>query len=314
MTKKRLKTLGANAAMLDEIGAAAVEDMETVENPARASPPAASLKTKVSVAIVGFASVRQRSAHGEAELRRAASEAVGIGHRAWKWKPTNLTIQFHTSQRTMGFARGAGTGHRTGITVVSLSKRLIAEYDLNSIRRTLIHELCHHYREERFAITPEVRKTKGHDSVFCRELGRADKTLNKDAHTCRYFSEERIRRDIDRKVKWSPSSGELLYMKKRGRGSLLFWSPKKAGAWVPVEFILNDAEILELSQKFKASEWKHVTLRYTGGTVPTLDALLVWVSGRPKHFPRVTEMYARSRTKRRGSKKAKKTKKSARSR
>lgn len=288
---RRLKTITWQNAAADRPGAAD-GPCERRDNPgpsARRGAAAARRTRSRGVTVVGFDSVASTSAHSEAKLAGIAARAVDRCARAWGWRPTNLTICFHSGGRSFGIARGTGDGPRIGVTVVSLSCRLVSEYDARSVGRTVVHELCHHYREETFRRTAELRRTGGHDSVFCRELALADPQA-RDPHRCRRFTAERVPREVDPRVSWDPARGSIRLLRVRGKGEMLFWCPRRRGAWDPVEFLLTDGELSELASKF---ERKAVASMRVDGADMTLRGLLEWCADRPSLFPALASKRSR---------------------
>ena len=290
--KKHLKTLGPNAASDEgDDHAPCGGDCTRVDNPGaprRPAPPRVKFFGATSAAakrrgfeVVGFHTVSATSAHDMAELTAIVKRAIATAKRTWKWSPTNLVVQFHNGGKTFGFARGPGSGPRVGFTIISLSKRLLAEYDARSVGRTVVHELCHHYREESFAATIHLRKLKGHDDIFCRELKRAD-PLSADPITCRYFTEERVKPTFDRRVRWVTSAGHLRMARKRGRGQMMFWEPNKPGAWTAPEFLFTDGELADLASRFPR---KSIATMKILGTHFTLGGIVQWCLKRPAKFP-----------------------------
>ncbi len=273
------------------------DDMKYLEGLTRgaggASKPPPGVTAGKGFSIVGFVDVK-KSAHTLTALQAILAQEIARARRVWRWSPTNLVVQFHRSERVFGWARNPGAGPRNGLTVISLSHRLLQEYDADSVGRTVIHELCHHYRCEKFAVPAGGVPYKGHDDVFCRELGRADTTVAAHPKACRYFGDDRIAPKIDHRVKWSPSLGQVRHVKKRGRGQILFWEPRRAGAWEPVETLLLDTELVALAKRFKSPEWSRVKIV---GFNPfhDLESLLRWLSNRhAKLFPKTTELYRHS--------------------
>lgn len=156
----------------------------------------------------------------------------------------------------MGFARIAkrGADH-----VVSLHEKLLSQYALESIGRTIIHELCHLYREERF---PRKKVTAWHDKIFCRELKRADpKVRNRDS--CAFFDDVEMSPTARARQKpvWSPTAGYALVTMSR-IGTLLEWVPNVAGTWYLEADELSDATMLRFLKRFKPSAWSKIPVRY----------------------------------------------------
>jgi hypothetical protein len=133
----------------------------------------------------------KESAHTLQEIVDITSGAVIECFNAWGWKPLGLTLGFHASGRAMGLAWSPGMGDRR----ISLATRLLAAYDADSIYRTVLHELCHHAREELHPRILEgraafVREIMSHDAIFCRMLGEVDPTVREKPADCRFFNDD----------------------------------------------------------------------------------------------------------------------------
>jgi hypothetical protein len=140
------------------------------------------------------------------------------------WKPSNLEVMLHSGNRAMGLAFAPGTGHTTNKRTISLNDILFKRYDLKSAWRVVIHELCHHYRDEALpsnevdAVASEqirqavashldvVRREHGaviahkthlqaqqafstHDPAFVRELSKVDERVAANAFSGMLFTE-----------------------------------------------------------------------------------------------------------------------------
>ena len=284
MARKKLKTIDwPNAAEAPGGASACVRR----DNPGR--PPRGRRSGGRGVTLVGFDAVEARSAHTEASVAAAARRAVARCERAWGWSPTNLTVALHDGDRSFGIARSPGDGPRVGMTVVSLSCRLLAEYDAKSVVRVLVHELCHHYREESFRRTRDTHRRGGHDAVFCEALAEADPKSG-GPHRCRKFTDERSPREENPSVSWSPRDGALALARVRGRGQMLFWRPRRRGAWDPVDFLLTDGELYDLARRF--SPRQRSSMRVAGAGM-TLAALLTQCAARREFFPSLSRRMAR---------------------
>lgn len=133
----------------------------------------------------------KQSAHPLEEIIEITEAAVVECFNAWQWKPVGLTLGFHASGRAMGLAYSPGKGDRR----ISLAAGLLAAYDADSIFRTLLHELCHHAREELHPRTLEgrpsfLREAMAHDTVFCDMLAEVDATIRDNPTSCRFFNDD----------------------------------------------------------------------------------------------------------------------------
>lgn len=139
-----------------------------------------------------FQSVAKKSAHTFEALHAMMARAVGACVAAWGWEPSGLTVGFFTGRNAMGLAFAPGKGDRR----IALHHDLLARYDLDSISRTVLHELCHHAREElhpRGALSGLSRNlvnTIAHDAKFCEMLALVDSTVAANPRSCRYFEDD----------------------------------------------------------------------------------------------------------------------------
>jgi hypothetical protein len=163
-------------------------------------------------------------AYTREQLHEITAKAVSDCIAVWKWrsaefpvwKPSNLEVMLHEGARALGLAFAPGTGHKLNKRTISLNKTLLVQYDANSIWRVIVHELCHHYRDEVFAgheVDPAERevllqsvkaylanksnsaavhmqKVLGtHDATFVRELGRVDPKIKENMIAGLIFTE-----------------------------------------------------------------------------------------------------------------------------
>jgi len=125
---------------------------------------------------------RALKVHSFGTIAKLVDDGIKLGRDAWGWEPVDLRVMIHNDSRAMGLAYNPGKGvHR-----ISLNSRLLNEYDTMSIFRTVIHELCHHYRDERFPIN----KLDAHDEIFCHELGKIDPVVVQNPKECVMFTDE----------------------------------------------------------------------------------------------------------------------------
>ena len=97
------------------------------------------------IKIDGWEKVQRSSAHSFDALAGVIVDCVQKALGTWGWSATGLEVSFHAKQhRALGLAYNPGSGIRR----ISLNVNLLSRYDLESIFRTTIHELCHHAREE----------------------------------------------------------------------------------------------------------------------------------------------------------------------
>lgn len=133
----------------------------------------------------------RKSAHEFDALHRVVVRAVEACAAAWGWAPAGLLVSFHTSNRAMGLAYNPGAGNRR----VSLATKLLALFDLESIYRTVVHELCHHAREElhprdRSGFRGRLGALIAHDARFCEMLAQVDPLVAANPTSCQFFTDE----------------------------------------------------------------------------------------------------------------------------
>lgn len=272
MAAKKVKRVGPSKPTIKVYGKTTTSDGKKI-------PPR-------GVFIIGHEKVARKIRYSSQQINDMMRRSIARCSSAWKWLPTGVTIQFHTSGKTMGFARGAGSGPRAGISIVSFSTVLLSGFDQQAVEKVMAHELCHHYREERW---PRQRTRQGgqreaHDDVFCKALSKIDPRAH-DKKLCRYFAEERIQVEHDKRVKWNYKLGFIQIAKKRGHGVMLFWMPNKKSAWTPAEIVISDGEVAGLAARFPVSGLHHV--KVVGGRVSNLADLLRWAAQTPARYPKV---------------------------
>ncbi len=228
-----------------------------------------------SASYTGFDKYKKRSAHSLESLHRAVNAAVLQARKSWGWDCAGLEVKFHEHWSSRGLAYMPGTGAQTGIRKISLGVELLEEYDLNAIARVVIHELCHHYREEKWPRTAKALGIDPHDDLFCRALAEADPE-SKDKKTCTFFTEAqdpaltavKNTRLESRGIQpvWSPDAGRFeLYRLKSGE-LRLEWKPIGLefnwSRWVrPV----NQGNVIDILKRFGYVDWNSVRVDTVGG-------------------------------------------------
>lgn len=217
-------------------------------------------------------------AYDREAIHAIVADAVAVGMQAWawrtvgtpQWRPSNLEVMLHEGRRALGLAFAPGTGRDRNQRTISLNAVLFKLYDRQSIWRVVIHELCHHYRDEVFpaherdaAVADAMRqavlahqmadRTKTlsaqvfntHDSVFVRELARVDPKVAADHYTGLVFTEyadaslvadakavkeARLAKKLA-KVDWAPEAGYLIVGRTKSNGAFpVLWAAKD-GSW-----------------------------------------------------------------------------------
>lgn len=176
--------------------------------------------------------------HSLDDIHGVVQAALTDARTTWNWRPKDLRIYaFGGTSRVMGRAYNPGQGdHR-----VSLNRKLLNNYDLAGIARVVIHELCHHYREERWPRNPRVFKTQGaHDSRFCSELAKIDPLVNEN--NCEVFDDVTAAVGGSEKLPPGVLTAKLLKTKFK-----LIWIPDKGK---DIVFELSPAELDALVMRY----------------------------------------------------------------
>jgi len=225
------------------------------------------------VTYVGFDKIRRRSAHDLKAIHKVVTAMIARAAKTWKWRPRNLEISFHKSQRAFGYAYNPGGLKGREPHRVSFEHKLLEHYDLPSFGRTFIHELCHHYREERY---PRPNPSKDwHDTIFCRELARVDPKA-KDKKACTFFVEARDRSLVDarakrdvqeraaahKKAEWKPTAGQLRISVRNRYSASMAWTSRRRGGWTPYVEPITDESVVAMLKRFKPNQWRQVEIVY----------------------------------------------------
>lgn len=130
-------------------------------------------------------SERRKPAHTEQALISAIEESMSIFHRRWGFVPTRLAVVIK-EMKPMGssWTKSAREPH-----IMSLSWRLVSEYGMKSIKRTILHELSHFYRANLNGYKA-MRPKHGHDAKFCDILGAVDPLVGASKAQCRFFQDD----------------------------------------------------------------------------------------------------------------------------
>jgi hypothetical protein len=202
------------------------------------------------------------------------------------WKPSNLEVMLHGGKQAMGLAFAPGTGPTRNKRTISLNDILFRFYDDESIWRVIVHELCHHYRDEVFAprdtdlatserlrLSISAHVAKGshirqdtlntHDSVFVRELARVDTKVDADPYAGICFNEyadpslvadakaaaEAKAAKRAAAVDWRPEAGRLWINRLKGGHFVVYWISLAEGGFKYKVGILNNTLIHQLIAK-----------------------------------------------------------------
>jgi hypothetical protein len=244
---------------IDAVGKGEAVDAAAT-SPLKALP---SLFANDQVGYLDFNSVKRSSAHSLDALHALVLKAQDTAQRVWwGWTATNLQIQFHES-KSMGAAwepgnpANASHGRR-----ICLNRKLLAQYDAHSIWRVIIHELCHHFREEseRRVLTSD----NAHDGVFCRMLTLADPEAV--GSQCQFFEAAPdpslvsvSARARGKQPVFDPALGTLLISAVESGGVRMQWISKTPDLkWSSQVLPVSDGSILEMLKRFAPSTWGDV--------------------------------------------------------
>lgn len=145
-----------------------------------------------AVEYVGFEAVPSSSRYGLADLHSVVSDSLAHARAQWGWSAP-LRIEFHRKGNAMGTSIGPGLDVDKPRRI-SISTRLLRSCSLTGVRRVVLHELCHHYREERWprylsGYDKEEHAVQSHDDLFCQALNEVDPAAGRPDH-CRYFYDD----------------------------------------------------------------------------------------------------------------------------
>lgn len=237
-----------------------------------------------SVGYKQWSRLSRSSAHSLEELHRTVVAALEKVWRAWGWVPRGLMISFHDSRRTMGLAYHTPTDPRVATQRdISLNRRLLAEYDLPSIERTVLHELAHLLRFDE--AWPNVRLgSKGHDERFCELLAQVDPIVASSPKECRYFTDDvdpalasaieqdRLERAKKRQAKsgvvWDRLQGRLVVRRLKTTVNLVWESNAALPMFSPVKMKLRDADMVALLDHFPSDVWDLVRVEWDTRRLP----------------------------------------------
>ena len=264
------------------------------------------------ISYTGFARLARASKHTLADLHREIDAAVAHCDSVWGWKCSGLEVKFHDAGLALGLAYAPGSGPRSMVRKVSLAAKLVERYDLPSIRRVVIHELCHHYREEAFPRVTSSPWARPHDAKFCELLAVADPVVRDDPRSCEGFYEESDPAVVSATEAakfatrgapvWSPEAGVLVVTQQKTLRFFVSWRPSPAAskAWTPARRPVNDNSVLALLKAFPPEQWRSVRVECVGDgleghvdrSLPgDLFALAVAVGGRYANVMKRTNAY-----------------------
>jgi hypothetical protein len=271
----------------------------------------------------GFETIAKRSAHTLEALHKTIVGAALDCHRAWGWRPRSLDVGFHQTSRAMGLAYAPGYDPATH--KISLHVRMLETYDLHTIWRVLVHEFCHHYREEKWPRRGrKLTAAQSHDQLFCNALRQID-TAASDAETCRWFinvedpalkaaKEERLAALPARAQRasprnnppvWSANAGYLSLFTLKSRKFRIEWVPRDGFHWSKYVKSISARDLGEIVTHFGPADWDRVEVQTSPrlgtsgwGAVRTLSGLVAQTHKyMPNAYKQIVEFMAEMRAK-----------------
>lgn len=236
-----------------------------------------------NLTLIGYR--KKVGAYDQARIEQILERGVRVCSERWGWLGTDLIFELHSSDKTMGLAYRSGAYSDTGCRRISLSRKLFLRYDAESIYRTVIHELCHHYREETF---PKSRGDS-HDKVFCDALRLVDPVVH-DEKSCQFFHEEVDQAVIEKTARggkppiWSPEAGTIVVKHPKSGKYRWDWVPNEGFKWARFGGELGDDDLLMLLKAFAPSDWQKVKI--VGPQFP--ETLLDFVRRAISRWPTLT--------------------------
>lgn len=103
-------------------------------------------------------------------LHSIVVDAVQRAESAWGWRADGLIVSFRRGGSRVASAVGPGSGRRE----IVISEDALRDHSTAEVRGVVIHELAHHYREERWPRPRAPRGHDGHDARFREALRAAD--------------------------------------------------------------------------------------------------------------------------------------------
>ena len=219
-----------------------------------------------------------------------------------RWIPLNLEVMLHSGKAALGLAFAPGSGRETNKRTISLNKKLFELYDANATWRVVVHELCHHYRDEEFwkdEVAPAEQASllaaikshmatsprsgmwwhnvlSTHDATFVRELGRVDPKVKESAYSGLLFTEytdpslvaevaakKAARAAAQKPAEWNPLKGRLYFDRlKGGRENTMWWIPLEKGGWRPVRMRLDNPTMYRVIREL-GPDWAQTRCTYS---------------------------------------------------
>jgi hypothetical protein len=218
-----------------------------------------------AVQYIGWKTVSKVSAHDITAIHDAVVRALDRAADVWKWRGSGIKIQFNESSRAIGLAWSPGSGAKTGERRICLNVKLVSEYVIESVYRVLIHELCHHAREE---VRPRDQSFGDvHDTLFRSMLIEADpKATRARAEFFDDVPDPALVARLAPKTSavFDPTVGFLEATRLKSGQMRFIWKAASSGVtWRPVVFKVSDVEMVDLIKRFAPSDWRSVRVLTT---------------------------------------------------
>lgn len=237
---------------------------QTVSTNFKVKVPKGAIRNSHGISFEGYTN-RVLKVHGFDSIADTVAKAVGLCESAWNWKVSKLRVMLHgTGSKAMGVAFNCGSGNHR----ISLNSRLLNEYDLMSIFRVVLHELCHHYRDEMFPVNP----LDSHDAIFCRELSKVDSVIADDQRQCQFFTEEQWegskvvqqkqakKEKITKASNYNGSEGYFSLRALKSRELRLDWVPFSSGGFKRKAIKVNFKSMEEIAGGMTAEQQKSIDM------------------------------------------------------
>lgn len=245
-----------------------------------------------------------------------------LPHWSWQggrgpWRPTHLEVMLHSGKSSLGLAFAPGTGHERNKRTISINELMFRLYSADAIWRVVVHEICHHYRDEVFArneadlatserlrqsvalhagsgqrVRAETLNT--HDSVFVRELAKVDKKVDADPYAGICFNEyadpslvadaKAAKEAKMAKIDWRPEAGRI-WIDRLKSGKFSMWWVELSGRKHKVG-MLNNATLNALIVRIHgaaaaAGAGDNASAQRTMQTVVALSDTWPFITNRP---------------------------------
>lgn len=242
-------------------------------------------------------------------------------HWAWQggrgpWRPSHLEVMLHSGKRTLGLAFAPGTGHERNKRTISINDIMFKLYGAEAIWRVVVHELCHHYRDEVFArndtdaaTADRLRQSLAahpnksfrnltevlgtHDSVFVRELAKVDEKVDADPYSGICFTEyadpslvadaKAVKEAKMAKADWRPEAGRI-WVDRLKTGQFSVWWVEVGGGKRKVGMLNNavlNALIVRIHGAAAAGAGDNASAQRTMQTAVTLSDTWPFAANRP---------------------------------